>query len=145
MNKTCTYTKTKTSFVRQLFFKCASCFSDEHLGVCFACSKTCHKDHNIRLDGIYPAFCDCGLQCCKVPCLLGSKCAFDFKISTDEQQIQYHCSTCWDETPELSCCKVCAETCHQGHELISLSTTAICVCGLSSHQTTEKQLILGEE
>ena len=103
--------------------------------------------HKIKFVGKRTAFCDCGLKYCQVPCLFGSKCVFNSKANTSEQQVQYHCSTCWDRAPEFGCCTFCAETCHQGHELIRNKSTIVqdvCMCGHSFHNP-EKYSISGEE
>ncbi|CAD8176150.1 unnamed protein product [Paramecium octaurelia] len=38
-------------------------------GVCYPCAMKCHKQHNLKLQGVASGFyCDCGLNACKTAC-----------------------------------------------------------------------------
>ena len=133
----CTYEKTKTSYVKQQFYRCRNCFSDEIDGVCRSCAKTCHVGHEVVYDGTYPASCDCGLQTCRIPCEIGSKCTFDHFGTQGQCQRWYQCLTCWGGKSQFGTCDVCAKECHKGHNLVNtgMSSGSVCDCGYNKHKS----------
>ena len=138
--KKCTYIRSKTSFIKQPFFRCESCFSGFGSGVCSSCAVKCHSGHNLDYAGTLEAFCDCGLQECPTPCILGLKCAHDTGTMGVEDKVLYNCTTCiirrWNgkETSQFYCCTFCAEICHKGHDLVPTTTViADCDCGSNHH------------
>ena len=131
----CTYTITKKEYVKQPFFRCHTCFTESNNGCCSACVEKCHRGHNMEYGGITHAFCDCGLECCDLPCRIGSKCTYDQYGSNARNQKWYECLSCWDEESGYRCCVVCAEECHLGHNLVShKSGDFSCDCGANSHK-----------
>lgn len=66
----CTYYSTKTKFRNQPFYRCHSCFSGEHAGVCHQCMINCHRGHKTEYAGIAGGFCDCGSPYCRVRCCI---------------------------------------------------------------------------
>ena len=137
-NSVCTYTVTKKECIKQPFFQCHTCFTESNSGCCSACVEKCHKGHNVEYSGIIHAFCDCGLECCDIPCRLESKCTYDQYGSATRNQKWYKCLSCWDEGSEYECCVVCAEECHSGHNLVSHESGNFCDCGANGHKVTPK-------
>ena len=66
----CTWHVTKRNYVKQPFYRCFDCFSEPNSGVCYQCWKICHRTHNTSYSGVMPAFCDCGLSCCRIKCTI---------------------------------------------------------------------------
>ena len=64
----CTWHVTRRSYVKQPFYRCYDCFGEMNEGVCYQCWKVCHRTHNTRYEGIMSAFCDCGLDSCRIKC-----------------------------------------------------------------------------
>jgi ankyrin repeat protein len=66
----CTKHLTGSDFIFQPFYKCTTCKWGEefgnNLGMCRSCRDSCHRDHDTRVSGFLPAFCDCGdsARCC---------------------------------------------------------------------------------
>lgn len=71
-NAVCTWNVTKRSYVKQPFYRCFDCFHELNEGVCYQCWKICHRTHNTSYAGIMSAFCDCGLDCCRIKCSIAS-------------------------------------------------------------------------
>lgn len=66
----CTWHVTQRNYVRQPFYRCFDCFNEADKGVCYQCWKICHRTHNTSYIGVIPAFCDCGLSCCRIKCTI---------------------------------------------------------------------------
>ena len=66
----CTGHVTDQNFVEQPFYRCHDCFNESNKGVCYQCWKICHRRHNTSYCGVIPAFCDCGLSCCRIKCTI---------------------------------------------------------------------------
>ena len=65
----CTWQITGRRFIRQPFYRCYDCFTiGSSDGVCYQCWKRCHGNHNTMYLGVIGAFCDCGLDCCRINC-----------------------------------------------------------------------------
>lgn len=69
----CTYHVTGSEKVPQPFYYCSQCFPKPGsdgigYGCCFQCMKTCHAGHPTLSLGVIKAYCDCGLECCKITC-----------------------------------------------------------------------------
>ena len=135
----CTYSRTKTSYSHQPFYRCRRCFKGPHEGVCGPCARKCHQEHGTVFAGNFSAFCDCGLQSCKMSCEIGSKCTFDLYQKTGKKQDWYQCHSCWGPgESQFGCCEVCAEECHKGHQIVykGLSSDgAVCDCGDNKHKS----------
>lgn len=68
----CTWHITRREYVKQPFYRCYDCFGGLNEGVCYQCWKICHRTHNTRYAGIMSAFCDCGLDTCRIRCSIAS-------------------------------------------------------------------------
>lgn len=66
----CTWHVTKRNYVKQPFYRCFDCFDETNQGVCYQCWKICHRTHNTSYVGVMSAFCDCGLNCCRIKCTI---------------------------------------------------------------------------
>ena len=133
----CTYQTTASlkQYVAQPFYRCHTCFHEPNLGCCAQCAKKCHKGHLVRYAGLAKAFCDCGLQACDMHCKIGSKCTYDVEGKKYTAQEWYECHTCWGGEASFGCCKVCAEKCHKGHDLVErFSGGFYCDCGVNGHK-----------
>ena len=64
----CTRHGSGTSFKLQPYYRCLTCFTRDTEGVCYQCSLNCHLGHKVVYAGPMRAFCDCGLENCKVTC-----------------------------------------------------------------------------
>ena len=68
----CTWHVTRKNYVGQPFYRCYDCFSGGNEGVCYQCMRKCHRGHNTLFVGTISAFCDCGLDCCRINCSIAS-------------------------------------------------------------------------
>ena len=64
----CTFHSSGKEFKVQPFYRCRSCFSRDNAGVCHQCMINCHRGHDITYVGEIEAFCDCGLEYCRINC-----------------------------------------------------------------------------
>ena len=64
----CTWHVTRRQYTKQPFYRCYDCFSQPNEGVCYQCWKICHRTHATKYVGIMSAFCDCGLNTCRIKC-----------------------------------------------------------------------------
>ncbi len=133
----CTWHSTKTKGVKQPFYRCYDCFKGALEGCCFQCVINCHAGHNTRFDSITDSSCDCGLECCRVNCIIPGplKCTFESRGEDYHSQRWYECRTCWGGESNYGCCAYCAFNCHKGHHLVfRKNVTAVCDCGRNRHQ-----------
>ena len=56
----CTYETKQPKYKMQHFYYCYTCKLFDGRGVCLACTRICHKDHNIAYAKYGLFFCDCG-------------------------------------------------------------------------------------
>ena len=88
--------------------------------------------------GTRNAFCDCGLQNCRISCKIGLKCTFDIFGIKGQSQRWYQCLTCWGGKSQFGTCDFCAKECHKGHNLIYTGMSsggAFCDCGYNKHKS----------
>ena len=64
----CTWNVTRRNYVKQPFYRCYDCFTGRNDGVCYQCKRICHSGHNTSYIGVTSAFCDCGMECCRISC-----------------------------------------------------------------------------
>lgn len=55
----CTFLNTGKSYVNQDFYRCITCGIMDGYGVCGACARNCHYDHELIYTGFVNSFCDC--------------------------------------------------------------------------------------
>ena len=74
-NAVCTFHSSGRKYLKQPFYRCYTCFTDpatNGLGVCYPCMIRCHRDHQVTYAGVLSAFCDCGLEACRIYCTIRS-------------------------------------------------------------------------
>ena len=136
----CTWHSTKRKYVKQPFYRCYDCFKGPHEGCCFQCVSKCHEGHNTTYAGIMDAFCDCGLNCCRVSCIIPKplQCTYETRGEDYHSQRWYECRTCWGGESNYGCCVYCAFNCHKGHKLVchlwTIGSAFVCDCGRNLHQ-----------
>lgn len=55
----CTFLKTGKNYIFQDFYHCLTCGITDGYGLCGACARNCHHDHEVIYSGIVNSFCDC--------------------------------------------------------------------------------------
>ena len=65
----CTFATDGADFITQKWYHCVTCGLVGQLGCCEICARTCHKGHQVVLEGVFPGcFCDCGAGEGRVQC-----------------------------------------------------------------------------
>eukprot|EP01129_Flabellula_baltica_P001704 TRINITY_DN1163_c0_g1_i1.p1 TRINITY_DN1163_c0_g1~~TRINITY_DN1163_c0_g1_i1.p1 ORF type:complete len:285 (+),score=23.14 TRINITY_DN1163_c0_g1_i1:50-856(+) len=139
MSELCTFASHGRNFIVQDIFHCYTCrlTEDKNKGCCTKCSQTCHSGHDIRFFKKASFFCDCGSGDAVVPCrvllpvsVTDQECC-SYKVSGDRyiEQDMYSCYSC-SLIGNLGCCRVCAVTCHRGHDVrfVKHTTEFYCDC-----------------
>ena len=133
---TCTYKFLKSNYVEQEFFRCRTCFTGQNVGCCEPCRRICHYNHDTYSVGLSSAFCDCGLQSCRIECKASRKCTYDLCGKTPRRQKWYECITCWGKDSVFGCCEECANDCHSNHDVsFKEISPMICNCGHNFHRS----------
>lgn len=146
-NRMCTILKTgiyEDNELKQIWYHCKTCeFVGDNTGVCNACAKYCHGDHDLSLPNLSNTFvCKCGAkkdESCKVVSLQKNKEICTLNMIENYQQHVYYCMTCFDkfkvqcENQNMSrfyICTRCVKICHKNHRVrYSYFTSLSCNCG----------------
>jgi len=159
--------------VTQDFYQCQDCDLKPETGgnieaICKNCIETCHRGHRTKSLEIdcTTGFCDCGeFGCVKnrntgPPCKrrgeIRTGCTYAVTGANVTHDTVYEWYTCYDcdlvrddQSPALQVvCKVCAETCHQGHDLhleegYSKIPGGYCDCGAYGCVLTKEEIKVG--
>ena len=136
----CTLLSTGAKKVKQTWYHCNDCFDNSEQRCCYACSKKCHKLHNVTVMSTTSSICDCGIELfCKFSddmerLCTEKQCNFDRFKELYRRCIYYECYTCWGYNSDFGCCTYCAKNHHRGHNLNKASSSHfVCDCGRYRH------------
>ena len=137
----CTLLSTGAKKVKQTWYHCNDCFNKADQGCCYACSKKCHKSHNVTVMSTTNSTCDCGIESfCKFSddmerLCTKKQCSFDHFKELYRSCVYYECYTCWGYNSNYGCCTYCAINHHRGHNLNKRSSSRfVCDCGRYGHK-----------
>ena len=114
-------------------FECYTCRGEKsEFSCCETCANECHLGHSLVPLDSTDFICDCGENSHKT-----KRCTYDQYGNTLKLQEWYSCQTCWSNTSDFGCCKLCAKECHSGHELVLNEAKEFsCDCGLNNHSAS---------
>ena len=137
----CTLLSTGAKKVKQTWYHCYDCFNKSEQRCCYACSKMCHKFHNVTVISTTYSTCDCGIESfCKFSgdmerLCTKMQCSFDRFTELHRSCVYYECYTCWGDNSNYGCCTYCANNHHRGHNLNKTSSSRfVCDCGRYRHE-----------
>ena len=143
----CTILKTgldEDNQLKQIWYHCKTCeFVGDNTGVCNACAKYCHADHDLSLPNFSNIFvCKCGAKkddSCNVVSLQKNKEICTFNMKENYWQHNYQCLTCSDKFKvqlenenmwRFIVCSRCIKVCHKNHRVrYSNFASLSCNCG----------------
>lgn len=128
----CTFSATGDKYIKQKLYDCLTCnlTLENGMGICEACAKKCHKDHDIRFVSVKPLFyCDCPAKCkcCCMPKTSDLICTSIENHNSPINQPMFYCKDC-DSSCKFFICQNCAAKFHHGHDLIYLGIVEAKVC-----------------
>ena len=123
----------QSSMSKMRGFECFTCRQEtSKFSCCEICANECHLGHSLVPLDSTDFICDCGENNHKT-----KRCAYDQYGNTLKLQEWYSCQTCWPNTSDFGCCKLCAKECHSGHELVLNEAKEFsCDCGLNNHSAS---------
>ena len=123
----------QSSMSKMRGFECFTCRQEtSKFSCCEICANECHLGHSLVPLDSTDFICDCGENNHKT-----KRCTYDQYGNTLKLQEWYSCQTCWPNTSDFGCCKLCAKECHSGHELVLNEAKEFsCDCGLNNHSAS---------
>ena len=145
-NRMCTFRKTyedKKVSLKQVWYNCNTCNMIGENGICNACVKICHENHDVSksTDAHDSISCNCGSNeegsciALNLP-QTNEKCTFTGDTKTIMQHV-YQCKTCF----LTDLCSRCIRNCHESHE-ISYKNFGAYICGCECKYEVDKMLSL---
>ena len=138
--RTCTFrlTSAKKTKLKQVWYHCNTCNMIGNEGVCNACAKICHADHDVVYANYNTKFfCNCGnKQDCTTMILPQDSKLCTLTSTTKRLWNHYHgCLTCkMTKSGNRDICTSCVEKCHKDHETSYQGfRNASCDCGIEKY------------
>ena len=136
----CTFEKGSRGKIQKMY-QCRTCGIIRDMGICEACARRCHKGHDIIEIPTEKLFnCDCGQECGKNACQCcdGRGVCVKKRLGTNLAECHVYCCKTCGMKDDVGICNVCAERCHQGHNLVDKGVWYEFTCSCGTTRTGAK-------